>query len=158
MSALEHSPILRGVMRKFSTGTLDVKNKSKSEHIIILGGGIAGLSTARYLLQLSNFTRITLIDRNVDLNSPDNSKYPSSYEEQICSQMHMNIPSRRNGNVLCPSLTIPWTTRPLWKEAILPGLKSILSSGGDASPPITFDWPSLIIDRNMVWMLFFGLV
>ena len=74
LSALEHSPIIRGLLRKLST--LREQNKSKNEHIIILGGGIAGLSTARYLLQLSKFTRITLIDRNVDLNSPDNSKYP----------------------------------------------------------------------------------
>ena len=128
----------------------------KCEHVIILGGGIAGLSTARYLLHHTptGGVNITLIDKNTDLLPGANSSVsPKSYEEQICTQLHYNIPSRRNGNVICPSLTVPWTTRPHWSEAIRPGLKSLLGLGGpDESNTlsITFDLPSLVMDRNLV--------
>jgi len=41
------------------------------ERILILGGGIAGLSTARYLLQHTQQqnirANITIIDRNIDI-------------------------------------------------------------------------------------------
>jgi hypothetical protein len=123
------------------------------QRIIILGGGIAGLSTARYLLHHARRNEgagiaITLIDKNDDVMMSTHDSPASSYEEQINRRPHFNIPSRRNGNYLCPSLTVPWTARPLWKEVILPGLKSAVN-GGPRSP-ISFDWPSLIADRNMV--------
>ena len=127
----------------------------KSEHIIILGCGIAGLSTARYLLQYSNNSKITLIDRASDILPTNKLSQPyTSYEEQICDQLlHNYIPSRRNGNVLCPSLTVPWTSRPLFNEIVLPSLKSMLDfDRGDSnqSPPaIIFDWYNLIMDKNM---------
>ena len=123
------------------------------EHIIILGGGIAGLSTARYLLlhnaQQKKQVTVTLIDENDDIIPTKSTSY-STYEEQICSYMHRTIASRRNGNVICPSLTVPWTTRNLWKEAILPGMKSLISTNKESSPSITFDWHSLVRDKNMV--------
>jgi hypothetical protein len=122
---------------------------AKCEHMIILGGGIAGLSTARYLLSYAQHqnksVKITLIDGNVDYVPTNNSAHPSSRERS-----HKNIPSRRNGNVLCPSLTVPWTTRSLWNEAILPGMKSLVSST-EPSPSVTFDWPSLMT-KDMVSM------
>ena len=127
------------------------------ERIVIIGGGIAGLSTARFLL--GGGRRITLIDRNVDAlpsngndSSSSSSCDASSYERRLVEgRPHMNIPSRRNGNVLCPSLTVPWTTRSLWKEAILPGLKSAVGyGGGGVAPSVTFDWASLATNRNMV--------
>jgi len=101
----------------------------KTEHVVILGGGIAGLSSARYLLALTekekNLT-ISLIDKNVgsidankksELNQSNSTEnYESraatlfeSYVQQQIDFPHFNIPSRRNGNVLCPSLTVPWT-------------------------------------------------
>ena len=125
------------------------------QHIIILGGGIAGLATARYLLQHAQRSDIggiliTLIDKNVDTTISKTGNSPAStYEEQITRRRpHMNIPSRRNGNYLCPSLTVPWTARPLWKDVILPGLKSALDGG--PRPAISFDWKSMIADKNMV--------
>jgi hypothetical protein len=130
----------------------------QQQRVIILGGGIAGLSTARYLLHhharmrnegggASGIMSITLIDRNVDATAPTND------EERIGRHRrpHRNIPSRRNGNYLCPSLTVPWTARPLWGEALMPGLRYAFAGG--PRPPISFDWPSLIADRNMVRFL-----
>lgn len=77
---------------------------NENEHIIILGGGMAGLSTARYLLhhttKAKKTTRITLIDGNPDILSANKNSPYSSYEEQICCQRHLNVPSRRNGNVI----------------------------------------------------------
>jgi len=134
----------------------DNSSIEKSEHIIILGCGIAGLSTARYLLQYSNNSKVTLIDRASDILPTNKLSQPyTSYEEQICDQlMHNCIPSRRNGNVLCPSLTVPWTARPLLKEIVLPRLKSMLGfvdRGDSTQPPpaIAFDWYNLIMDKNM---------
>ena len=119
--------------------------EGRDQHIIILGGGIAGLATARYLLQHSRRNdigciSITLIDKNVDVMMHE--------EQRIRRRPHLNIPSRRNGNYLCPSLTVPWTARPLWSEVIMPGLKSALDGG--SRPPISFDWKYLIADKNMV--------
>ena len=154
-------PKLQGVRKQSTTSSstsASVHDNTAREHIIILGGGIAGLSTARYLLQHTQHaksTRITLIDRNVDILPSNNTlSSSSSYEQQICDQLHYSIPSRRNGNVLCPSLTIPWTTRSLWKEAFFPGLKSILGSSDRSSSSITFDWSSLVMDRDMVCFSF----
>lgn len=149
-------PKLRGTARCHSTIPSTIHDNhpvaSEQEHIIILGGGIAGLSTCHYLLrqtQQCKSARITLIDKNDDA-LPTSSSKSTSYEQQMCEQMHRAIPSRRNGNVLCPSLTVPWTTRSLWKEVFWPGLKSYLSSDESIKPPsISFDWPSLIMDRNM---------
>ncbi len=138
------------------------------QRVIILGGGIAGLSTARYLLHhhgrmrnegggASGVMSIALIDRNPDATAAptttnDCSPASSSDEERIGrNRPHRNIPSRRNGNYLCPSLTVPWTARPLWGEAIVPGLRRALAGG--PRPPISFDWPSLIADRSMVRLL-----
>lgn len=138
-----------------SAAVRDASTKDACEHVLILGGGIAGLSTARYLLRSRN-TRVTLIDRNDDVLPASSVSSLPSYEEQICSQMHKMIPSRRNGNVLCPSLTVPWTTRSLWKEAILPELKSAIGFRDDSShhsPAITFDWSQLCRDRYMVCFL-----
>ena len=147
--------------------------QSNREHILILGGGIAGLSTARYLLshtQRNQNLNITLIDRNVGILtnklSPSSSSggvekrsssppSPSSYEQHQLDLPHFSVPSRKNGNMLCPSLTVPWTTRSLWDEAFLPVLKSYYISAEKAGtavrpPSISFDWASLISDRNMV--------
>ena len=137
-------------IRKFGTEVVP-------QRIIIIGGGIAGLSTARYLLHHTEHDKsatITLIDKNYVESSPGaSSSSPSSYEEQVL-QPHLSIPSRRNGNVLCPSLTVPWTTRSLWKETFLPGLKSLISSSESSVPSITFEWSSLLMDRKMVCGLF----
>lgn len=119
--------------------------EGRDQHIVILGGGIAGLATARYLLQHARQNdigsiSITLIDKNVDVMMHE--------EQRIRRRPHLNIPSRRNGNYLCPSLTVPWTARPLWSEVIMPGLKSALDGG--SRPPISFDWKYLIADKNMV--------
>jgi hypothetical protein len=134
-----------------------IKGGDQQQHIIILGGGIAGLSTARYLLrhtEQNQSVKITLIDRNIDddyIQRKEKKMISSSYEQQQTDYLHYSIPSRRNGNVLCPSLTIPWTTRSLWEEAILPGIKSLFAieknSGG--RPTITFDWQALLTDRNI---------
>lgn len=145
----------------------------KSEHVIILGGGIAGLSTARYLLsntQQNKNLKITLIDKNIGTSlkqhsTPTVPSIPSTYESYIQGQIdvsHFNIPSRRNGNMLCPSLTTPWTSRSLWNEAFLPVLKSFIPSytssnnaKSDVHPPsITFDWASMALDKNMVRCFF----
>ena len=139
-------------IRKFGTEVV-------LQRIIIIGGGIAGLSTARYLLHHTEHDKsatITLIDKNYVESSPGaSSSIPSSYEEQmLCQQPHLSIPSRRNGNVLCPSLTVPWTTRSLWKETFLPGLKCLISSSESSVPSITFEWSSLLMDRKMVCGLF----
>ena len=137
------------VSRGFSTA-------AEQHNIIILGGGIAGLSTARYLLRHTEShsnVKITLIDRN-DIVDGINIQPSLSYAEQQSEYPHFCTPSRRNGNVLCPSLTIPWTTRSLFSEAIMPALKSFLfSPGGTANsvnrPAITFDWANIIFDRNI---------
>lgn len=128
----------------------------KCEHILILGGGIAGLATARFLLHYSerqnmNDLKVTIIDRNSDILTAANST-PSCYSPSE-KRLHKNIPSRRNGNVLCPSLTVPWTARSLWSEAIFPGMKSFVYSS-EPSPAVTFDLPSLISDKDMVRPIF----
>lgn len=135
------------------TPACNQQQEQQQQHIIILGGGIAGLSTARYLLgntQHSRNIKVTVIDRNIDVSLAGASP-PISYEQQQTDYLHYSIPSRRNGNVLCPSLTIPWTTRSLWKEAFLPGIKSLFSSpgNGDSRPSITFEWQSLVTDKAM---------
>jgi hypothetical protein len=100
------------------------------------GGGASGIMS------------ITLIDRNADATAPITND-----EERIGRHRrpHRSIPSRGNGNYLCPSLTVPWTARPLWGEALMPGLRYAFAGG--PRPPISFDWPSLIADRNMVRFL-----
>ena len=123
---------------------------SKYNSIIIIGGGIAGLSTARYILQHEKNIEVTIVDKN---NLPGKQLDPYlTYDKQQVDLLHYNIPSRRNGNVLCPSLTIPWTTRSLWSEAFLPLLKSYFGKKGKGSMPttISFDVPSLLTNTNMV--------
>mmetsp|Transcript_5190 Transcript_5190/g.10369 ORF Transcript_5190/g.10369 Transcript_5190/m.10369 type:complete len:344 (-) Transcript_5190:742-1773(-) len=139
----------------------------KTEHVVILGGGIAGLSSARYLLALTekekNLT-ISLIDKNVgsidankksELNQSNSTEnYESraatlfeSYVQQQIDFPHFNIPSRRNGNVLCPSLTVPWTSRSLWSDAFLPMLKNFVTKSGTPNSSIHFDWAHLVKDK-----------
>ena len=120
---------------------------SKYNDIIIIGGGIAGLSTARYLLQNDKHLQITIIDKNDAL--PDRSCI-KTYDKQQKDIMHYNIPSRRNGNVLCPSLTVPWTTRSLWNEVFLSTMKTHLMKEEKHRPTISFDVPSLLMNKNMV--------
>eukprot|EP00986_Skeletonema_menzelii_P015346 scaffold11548_cov97-Skeletonema_menzelii.AAC.2 len=143
--------VATATLQKFASRSITT---SSAEHIIILGGGIAGLSTARYLLGHTHEhrnVRITLIDRNfVDVENK--STVPSSaYEDQQTEYPHLSTPSRRNGNVLCPSLTIPWTSRSLFNETIMPAIKAAFASKDNpaAQPAITFDWKSLVSDRSM---------
>jgi len=133
-------------------GRLGSLENPKYGSVIIIGGGIAGLSTARYLLRHDKRIRITIIDNNTDIMPNQSTSYPSYAQQQI-NLMHCNIPSRRNGNMLCPSLTIPWTTRSLWSEAFLPMMTSYFAPKNKkarAPPTISFDLPSLMLDRNMV--------
>lgn len=142
----------KSTTRLVSGGGLDSLDRPKYGSVIIIGGGIAGLSTARYLLRHDTRIRITIIDNNTDI-LPNQSTSYSSYAQQQINLMHFNIPSRRNGNMLCPSLTIPWTTRSLWSEAFLPLMKSYFAAThkkGRAPPTISFDLPTLMLDRNMV--------
>eukprot|EP00573_Skeletonema_grethae_P004513 CAMPEP_0201698506 /NCGR_PEP_ID=MMETSP0578-20130828/19583_1 /ASSEMBLY_ACC=CAM_ASM_000663 /TAXON_ID=267565 /ORGANISM="Skeletonema grethea, Strain CCMP 1804" /LENGTH=467 /DNA_ID=CAMNT_0048185067 /DNA_START=61 /DNA_END=1464 /DNA_ORIENTATION=- len=138
--------------QKMITARSMASSSSVEQHIIILGGGIAGLSTARYLLGYTHRHRnvkITLIDRNA---AEIKNKLPSpTYEEQHAEYPHFSTPSRRNGNVLCPSLNIPWTSKSLLKETIMPAVKSVFATNDSPSAPlaITFDWKSLISDRSM---------
>lgn len=151
-----YPPFSTEVVSPTTTTRVKVKNaittREKCERILILGGGIAGLSTARYLLdhaqQNDKRVQITLIDANTDF-LPTIHTLPSN-QPSTNERLHKNIPSRRNGNVLCPSLTVPWTNRSLWNEAILPGIKSVLVSSTEPSPSVTFDWPSLVTDKDMV--------
>jgi hypothetical protein len=149
-----HLPRVTAAAAAFSS----INGDQQQQHIIILGGGIAGLSTARYLLrhtEQSQSVKITLIDRNIDddyIQRKEKKKISSSYEQQQTNYLNYSIPSRRNGNVLCPSLTIPWTTRSLWEEVILPGIKSLFAINNNNSgdrPTITFDWQALLTDRNI---------
>lgn len=147
----------------------------KTEHVIILGGGIAGLSSARYLLALTekekNLT-ISLIDKNIaSIDSNKNSeshqsKSTENYESQAATSFesyvvqqidfpHFNIPSRRNGNVLCPSLTVPWTSRSLWSDAFLPMLKNFVTKRSTSNSSIHFDWPHLVKDKCFVRIMDF---
>lgn len=156
----------RSISASFAAAAaLSKPQQQKHQHIVILGGGIAGLSTARYLLghtqQHRQNVKVTLIDRNnnnvVDPNNVDDDATITSYEQQQTSYLHFSIPSRRNGNVLCPSLTIPWTTRSLFHEAILPAIKSVFASknntntnnNNNQAAAITFDWKSFLSDRNI---------
>lgn len=127
--------------------------RPKYNHITIIGGGIAGLSTARYLLRHDSRINVTIIDKHTEIPkvAKSSSSYPT-YDEQQIDLLHYNIPSRRNGNVLCPSLTVPWTTRSLWSEVFLPFLKSRFVKEKEMNRPqiITFDVPALLSDRNMV--------
>ena len=134
--------------RTFSN-TITTMAEPKYNEIIVIGGGIAGLSTARYLLAQGNDIRVTIIDKNQPL--PEQASY-ETYDKQQMDLLHYNIPSRRNGNVLCPSLTVPWTTRSLWKEAFLPLIKSYWGRGEKSGIPatISFDTPSLLWNRDMV--------
>ena len=138
--------------RAFSINTNNTDNSlthPKYDHITIVGGGIAGLSTARYLLHHDNRINVTIIDKFTEI---PNAKSYSTYDKQQIDLLHYNIPSRRNGNVLCPSLTVPWTTRSLWSEVFLPFLKSYFVKEKDLIRPqtISFDVPALLGDRSMV--------
>ena len=136
------------IFRRTFSSTVNCLDQSKYSDIIIIGGGIAGLSTARYLLAHDANINVTIIDKNEAL--PNLSSYPT-YDKQQVDLLHYNIPSRRNGNVLCPSLTVPWTTRSLWNEAFLPLVKSYFGSKkGSRTATISFDAPSLISNRDMV--------
>ncbi|KAL9180305.1 hypothetical protein ACHAXT_008275 [Thalassiosira profunda] len=124
------------------------------ERVVILGGGMAGLSTARYLLRHAQSSiDVTLIDSNTDLLPAKPPTSGASYVEELCEQNHNCIPSRRNGNVICPSLTVPWTARSLWAEAFWPGLKSAFGNSEGPSASISFDWPSLMRDRRTKFLL-----
>lgn len=123
----------------------------KYKNIVIIGGGIAGLSTARYLLARDRNLHVTVIDKNEALS--EQSTY-STYDKQQVGLLQYNIPSRRNGNMLCPSLTTPWTTRSLWNEAFIPLMKSYIGTSEKGKPAnISFDVPSLIGNRNMVRLM-----
>eukprot|EP00984_Skeletonema_dohrnii_P031095 scaffold23170_cov176-Skeletonema_dohrnii-CCMP3373.AAC.3 len=126
------SEVVASALQKIASRSLTSSSAAsqKKQHIIILGGGIAGLSTARYLLghtQQHRSVKITLIDRNI-VDTNNNTLPSSTYEEQQTEYPHFSTPSRRNGNVLCPSLTIPWTTRSLFNEAIKPAINRYLRS------------------------------
>lgn len=129
------------------SSNIDKSKVSKYNDIIVIGGGIAGLSTARYLLQDDKRLQVTIIDKNDALPYPSPS---TTYDKQQKDIMHYNIPSRRNGNVLCPSLTAPWTTRSLWNEVFLPTITRYIKKEENSRPTISFDVPSLLMNKSMV--------
>ncbi|KAL7553511.1 hypothetical protein ACHAWF_016803 [Thalassiosira exigua] len=151
MSFLSRHAVVRGAIgsggRSERVRKHSVLLKDAVEHIIIIGGGIAGLSTARYVLQNTQLhskrsVKVTLIDKNEDTstNNPPSPSNTTPYEQQVCEQLHFSIPSRRNGNVLCPSLTTPWTTR---------SFREMFGFTASASPPVSFHWQSMMLDKNM---------
>lgn len=124
-------------------------SESPAFHVNVLGGGIAGLCTTRYLLKYSKDCKVTLIDKEPDL-ALSSTKPITSYDEQVSSRPHRCIPSRRNGNVLCPSLTVPWTSKSMWKEVAEPAIRGAFGRRPAAAgmPSVSFDWPTLVKDRR----------
>ena len=76
------------------TPTTRLSDDKELQHVVILGSGITGLSSAHYLLlEKSKNYRVTLVDQ-----------YP---------QVAMGT-SKKNGELLCPSLSGCWTDMPLF--------------------------------------------
>lgn len=80
----------------FSIGNKDPSGSKSKRHVLIVGAGIAGISTAYWLSQKQNF-RVTVVDRR-------------SSAGLECSF--------RNGGLLCPSLSYPWCNIGCFKVAI----------------------------------------
>lgn len=115
--------------RKTST---DLATDNESQKIVILGSGIMGLSTAHFLLshpsQKQNLT-IELIDQH---------------------QKVARGASKKNGQLLCPSLSYSWTSMPILfgKDALVPGVIKPWLSRQTHKPVVAFDW-NLALDRKM---------
>ena len=129
---------------------MPVRKLSESAfRVNVLGGGIAGLCTTRYLLKYSKDCKVTLIDKESDLALGSANPF-ASYDEQVSARPHRSIPSRRNGNVLCPSLTVPWTSKSMWKEVVEPSMRGAFGRRPAAAgmPSVSFDWPTIVRHRR----------
>ena len=76
------------------TSTTEALESKEQQHVVILGSGITGLSSAHYLLLKKDINyRVTLVDQY--------------------AQVAMGT-SKKNGELLCPSLSGCWTDMPLF--------------------------------------------
>ena len=124
------------IPKRFSSNTTQPSpNLPASTDVIIVGGGIAGICTAHYLLRQSSNITVRLIDELPGV---------------------ARATSRINGGLICPSLSNSWTNMPIFagKDAIARmALRQIMgrNDGGGASL-LKFD-PKLMLDTRF-WTFF----
>ena len=107
-----------------------------STDVLIVGGGIAGICTAHYLLRQSSDITVRLIDELPGV---------------------ARATSRINGGLICPSLSNSWTNMPIFagNDALAcMAVQQLLGSGNDSGRAslLKFD-PKLLLDARF-WTFF----
>mmetsp|Transcript_4282 Transcript_4282/g.6570 ORF Transcript_4282/g.6570 Transcript_4282/m.6570 type:complete len:505 (+) Transcript_4282:69-1583(+) len=134
---------ITNISKKYaSTSSLSILTRSSTDeqHTVILGCGIAGLSVAHYLLAAAASTNNT----NMRVTVLDQHPGPAMGT------------SRKNGQLLCPSLSYSWVAMPILfgKDALLRSLinstiaRPFASSSTPAAPPVTME-PRALFDPKL---------
>lgn len=105
------------------------------ENVVIIGSGVAGLSCARFLLSKSTSAKCSELSSSCKVRLVDTFPYVAGGT------------SRKNGGLLCPSLSSAWTAFPLFRgrDAIIP---QMMKFGTTGNSPISFD-PKLLFDPRL---------
>ena len=124
------------IQQRFSSNTAQPNSSPASTDVIIVGGGIAGICTAHYLLRQSSTITVRLVD-----------ELPGVAQAT----------SRINGGLICPSLSNSWTNMPIFagKGAIARmALRQLIGSGNDTGSAslLKFDH-KLMLDKRF-WTFF----
>ena len=101
------------IQQRFSSNTTQPNSSPASTDVLIVGGGIAGICTAHYLLRQSSAITVRLID-----------ELPGVAQAT----------SRINGGLICPSLSNSWTNMPIFtgKDALARmAFRQSIGSGND---------------------------
>jgi len=94
-----------------------IKNQEKKKkRAIVIGGGIAGVSTAYYLAKTCNY-EVTCIEKR---------------------RRVARVASYLNGGLVCPSLTLPWPCFGLLKTALV----SLIKNDGN----VRVKWSNVLFD------------
>ena len=124
------------IQQRFSSNNTELNSNPFSTDVLIIGGGVAGICTAHYLLRQSTNITVRLIDELPGV---------------------ARATSRINGGLICPSLSNSWTNMPIFvgKDAIARmALRQLLGSGNDSGSAslLKFD-PKLLLDARF-WTFF----
>lgn len=108
----------------------DCDNKSRRCHIVVIGGGYVGITTAWLLAQRQDGKKykVTVLERN----------------EKISREM-----SYLNGGLLCPGLTLPWSNIQTFKCLVKYTIKGVFNR--DLSSPIYISPGAMCQRRFWSW-------